>query len=102
MLWYRSGFITVINYETQQIITQYQVAKEIYSACLLCGGSLIVTGDKEHLYFNELETGKQIGIYRDIHSDVINHLLSHPVYPTVFASGSEDGLVFISYLLCKS
>jgi len=54
---------------------------------------MIVTGDKEHLYFNEVETGKQIGSYRDIHSDVINHLCAHPIYPTVFASGSEDGLV---------
>ena len=36
---------------------------------------------------------QQIGVYRDIHSDAINTLLPHPLYPTVFASGSEDGLV---------
>ena len=83
----------VVNIETQETINKFQVAKEIYSATLLCGGKMVVTGDKEHLYFNEVETGKQIGSYRDIHSDVINHLCAHPIYPTVFASGSEDGLV---------
>lgn len=92
----RTGFIYVVNYETQETVVNFKVAKEIYSAALLCGGKMIVTGDKEHLYFNEVETGKQIGIYRDIHSDVINHICPHPVYPTVFASGSEDGLVYFA------
>lgn len=81
------------NYATGEQKIQYKVANECYSAALLCGGKMILTGDKEHITFYELETGKRIGMYRDIHSDVINHLVPHPLYPTVFASGSEDGLV---------
>ena len=85
--------IRVFNYQTGEKKIEYQMANECYSAALLCGGRMILAGDKEHIYFHELETGKRIGMYRDIHSDVINHLIPHPLYPTVFASGSEDGLV---------
>ena len=69
------------------------MAKEVFSASLLCGGTMIAAGDKEHIYFYEVQTGHKIGMYRDIHSDVINHICPHPSYPTVFASASEDGLV---------
>lgn len=89
----RKGFIRVFNYQTGEKKIEYQMANECYSAALLCGGKMILAGDKEHIYFYELETGRRIGMYRDIHSDVINHLVPHPIYPTVFASGSEDGLV---------
>lgn len=52
----------VYNYVTQTKQVSFQVNKEIFSAALLCGGKMLVCGDKEHLYFNEVETGRQVCI----------------------------------------
>ena len=58
----RKGFIRVFNYQTGEKKIEYQMANECYSAALLCGGKMILAGDKEHIYFYELETGRRIGI----------------------------------------
>ena len=52
----------VYNYVTQTKQVSFQVNKEIFSAALLCGGKMLVCGDKEHLYFNGVETGRQVCI----------------------------------------
>ena len=90
----RNGHVSIYDFMTQTLKLEYNTLREAYSYTLLCGGKMLACGDKKHIFFFELETGKRIGFYRDIHSDVINHLVAHPSYPTVFASGSEDGLVF--------
>lgn len=61
-LTHRNGYIDVYDYISQARKQNYQVTKEIYSATLLCGGKLLVCGDKEHLYFTEVETGKQVDL----------------------------------------
>lgn len=80
---------------------EYNTVREIFSCTILCGGKMLLCADKQNIYFYELETGKRIGMYRDLHSDVINNLIAHPTYPTVFASGSEDGLVDEAYSCLK-
>lgn len=89
----RNGHITVFDYESQTTKVEYNTVREIFSSAILCGGKMFLCADKQNIYFYELETGKRIGMYRDLHSDVVNSLIAHPTYPTVFASGSEDGLV---------
>lgn len=78
---------------------EYNTVREIFSCAILCGGKMLLCADKQNIYFYELETGKRIGMYRDLHSDVVNNLIAHPTYPTVFASGSEDGLVDEAFFL---
>lgn len=53
----------IFNYVTQTKQLSFQVNNEIFSAALLCGGRMLVCGDKEHLYFNDVETGKQVCFY---------------------------------------
>ena len=91
----KNGHVSIYDFMTQTLKLEYNTLREAYSYTLLCGGKMLACGDKKHIFFFELETGKRIGFYRDIHSDVINHLVAHPSYPTVFASGSEDGLICV-------
>ena len=65
---YRNGYVDVYDYIAQTRIQNYQVAKEMYSAALLCNGKMLVCGDKEHLYFTEVETGKRVNLWEVIQS----------------------------------
>ena len=65
----RNGFVDVYDTTAKANQLSFQVAKEMYSAALLCGGKMLVCGDKEHLYFNEVETGKQVAFVSSLHLD---------------------------------
>ena len=68
-------------------------SREVYSCCLGQKDSLLAcaAGNKVHLF--DVAQNKQIRVYKDSHTDVVNHVRFHP--DGKLLSGAEDNLVVV-------
>mmetsp|Transcript_31309 Transcript_31309/g.73002 ORF Transcript_31309/g.73002 Transcript_31309/m.73002 type:complete len:365 (+) Transcript_31309:153-1247(+) len=68
---------------------------EVFSCAVGCNDTVAAcaAGAKVHTF--DVGTGKSMHVYRDCHTDVVNHVRFHPVDTTKMISGAEDNLVVI-------
>ncbi|KAK8812234.1 hypothetical protein WA158_007468 [Blastocystis sp. Blastoise] len=91
----QTGTFQVWDSNTGALLKSYDFGVSVYSFNILCGGSLLLLGSDSHIIFVDIATGNLVGTYKDVHSEPVTQIIRHPLYNTVFMSGSEDGLICI-------
>jgi len=64
-------------------------------ACCTANGSLLAAGARDNILFWDRGSGRHISSFTDTHFQDVTQVKFHPVTPSAFISGSEDGLVAV-------
>lgn len=70
-------------------------SKEVYSCSVGRGDSVLACAASEKVHLFDVKQGKRMCVYKDIHTDVVNHVRFHPVETNKLLSGAEDNLVVL-------
>lgn len=70
-------------------------SSESYSCSVGRGDSMLACAASEKTHLFDVAQGKRIRVYKDSHTDVVNHVRFHPVETHKLLTGAEDNLVVI-------
>eukprot|EP00927_Polykrikos_kofoidii_P078548 TRINITY_DN75361_c0_g1_i1.p1 TRINITY_DN75361_c0_g1~~TRINITY_DN75361_c0_g1_i1.p1 ORF type:complete len:409 (-),score=64.93 TRINITY_DN75361_c0_g1_i1:135-1319(-) len=70
-------------------------SNEVYSCSVGRGDSALACAASEKVHLFDVGQGKRMRVYKDAHTDVVNHVRFHPVDTWKLLSGSEDNLVTV-------
>ncbi|CAE8715758.1 unnamed protein product, partial [Polarella glacialis] len=70
-------------------------SNEVYSCSVGRSDSALACAASEKVHLFDVGQGKRMRVYKDSHTDVVNHVRFHPVDSTQLYSGAEDNLVVV-------
>jgi len=81
---------------SEAAVRSFDVAsQEVYSCSIGRGDTALACAASEKVHLFDLASGKRTKVYKDSHTDVVNHVRFHPVDTTKLLSGAEDNLVVV-------
>ncbi|CAK0791718.1 unnamed protein product [Prorocentrum cordatum] len=70
-------------------------SSEVYSCSVGRGDSALACAASEKVHLFDAGQGKRLCVYKDCHTDVVNHVRFHPVDTSRLLTGAEDNLVVL-------
>mmetsp|Transcript_31854 Transcript_31854/g.49539 ORF Transcript_31854/g.49539 Transcript_31854/m.49539 type:complete len:368 (+) Transcript_31854:29-1132(+) len=70
-------------------------SQEVYSCSIGRNDTALACAASEKVHLFDVAAGKRMRVYKDSHTDVVNHVRFHPVDSTKLLSGAEDNLVVV-------
>jgi len=70
-------------------------SNEVYSCSVGRGDTALACAASEKVHLFDVAEGKRLRVYKDCHTDVVNHVRFHPVDTTKLLTGAEDNLVTV-------
>ncbi|CAJ1450605.1 unnamed protein product [Effrenium voratum] len=67
---------------------------EVYSCCVGRSDALLACAASHKVHLFDVAQGKQVKVFKDCHTDVVNHVRFHPQTGQLF-TGAEDNLVVV-------
>jgi len=92
----RDGTARVWDLRTAEAARTFSVgSQEVYSCSIGRSDTALACAASEKVHLFDLVAGKSMRVYKDSHTDVVNHVRFHPVDTTKLLSGAEDNLVVV-------
>lgn len=70
-------------------------SKEVYSCSVGRADAALACAASEKVHLFDVAQGKRLRIYKDSHTDVVNHVRFHPIDNRKLLTGAEDNLVVV-------
>lgn len=70
-------------------------SREVYSCSVGCRDAALACAASEKVYLFDVGQGKQKQVFKDSHTDVVNHVRFHPAESQKLLTGAEDNLVVV-------
>mmetsp|Transcript_86969 Transcript_86969/g.246584 ORF Transcript_86969/g.246584 Transcript_86969/m.246584 type:complete len:380 (-) Transcript_86969:63-1202(-) len=75
---------------------QFRVgSQEVYSCSVGRGDTALACAASEKVHIFDIAQNKRLCVYKESHTDVVNHVRFHPVDTTKLLSGADDNLVVL-------
>lgn len=75
---------------------QFTAGKGMGLNALAASGNTIAAGSEGCVYFWDWRSNEQLACFDDTHPEAVTQVLYHPLQPSVFISGSMDGLTNVA------
>jgi len=92
----RDGSARIWDLRAAETARHFPVSsQEVYSCSVGRQDTALACAASEKLHLFDIAQGRMLRIYRDCHTDVVNHVRFHPVDTAKLLSGAEDNLVVL-------
>eukprot|EP00931_Biecheleriopsis_adriatica_P004707 TRINITY_DN106337_c0_g1_i1.p1 TRINITY_DN106337_c0_g1~~TRINITY_DN106337_c0_g1_i1.p1 ORF type:complete len:389 (-),score=73.43 TRINITY_DN106337_c0_g1_i1:3-1169(-) len=90
------GSARVWDLRAAEAARQFAVtSNEVYSCSVGRGDGLLACAASEKVHLFDVGQGKRLRVFKDSHTDVVNHVRFHPIETHKLFTGAEDNLVVL-------